>query len=98
MAVMMFHKLKLPLKPGDEAMDDDHSEDGEHSGNAVTNNRLRIQELEAEVANAIALGENTSAVRLMQGLVVGIALGGALTLILMRLRPGRNVAPREDEE
>jgi predicted CXXCH cytochrome family protein len=91
-------QAEATAEPGDEAMDDDHSEDGEHSGNAVTNNRLRIQELEAEVANAIALGENTSAVRLMQGLVVGIALGGALTLILMRLRPGRNVAPREDEE
>lgn len=65
---------------------------------SLASTRLRVQELEVEVANAVALGENTSAVRLIQGLVVGLAFGGVLAIAFMRLRPGRNIARLEDEE
>lgn len=55
----------------------------------VTASRVDIAELEAEVASVRAQGENSSAVHLIQGIVVGIALGGILVLLMSRLRPGR---------
>lgn len=54
--------------------------------------RLQLSEAKAEAQNAIAIGENTSAVRLIQGLVVGIAIGGILVLVFLRLRPHQQIA------
>jgi predicted CXXCH cytochrome family protein len=61
--------------------------------------RVQIEELEAEIANTRAQGINTSAVRLMQGLVVGLAFGGIVTFVFMRvIRSGRPVEERDDDE
>ncbi len=53
--------------------------------------RLVTQELETEIANVRAQGENEAAVRLAQGVVVGLAFGAILAFLFMRLRPGRQV-------
>ncbi|MCA9915222.1 MAG: hypothetical protein KC496_17835, partial [Anaerolineae bacterium] len=53
--------------------------------------RLVTQELETEVANVRAQGQNEAAVRLIQGVVVGLAFGAVLAFLFMRLRPGRRV-------
>lgn len=59
--------------------------------------QVEIQELQAEVQSVQALGENTAAVRLMQGLVVGLALGAVVVWLLARLRPGQMVAPHDQQ-
>lgn len=51
--------------------------------------RVEVAELEAEINTVRAQGENSSAVHLIQGIVVGIALGGILIILIARLRPGR---------
>jgi hypothetical protein len=50
---------------------------------------LLIQELEAELSNVRAQGENISAVRLIQGIVMGLAFGMVVSIVIIRLRPGR---------
>lgn len=47
------------------------------------------QELQTEIENMRAQGENEAAVRLMQGIVVGIAGGAVLMFLFFRLNPGR---------
>lgn len=58
-------------------------------GELVLSPNLEIQELLVEVESVRAQGQNTAAVRLIQGLLVGIAFGGIITIIAVRLRPGR---------
>jgi predicted CXXCH cytochrome family protein len=53
--------------------------------------RLVTQELETEIANVRAQGENEAAVRLAQGVVVGLAFGAILAFLFIRLSPGRRV-------
>lgn len=64
-------------------------EDGEHGEEMVLSPRMELQDLQVQVENVRAQGENTAAVRLVQGVLVGIAFGGILTFIAVRLRPGR---------
>lgn len=52
---------------------------------------LIVQELETEIANVRAQGENEAAVRLVQGIVVGLAAGAILAFLFIRLSPGRRV-------
>lgn len=59
--------------------------------------RVRIEELEAEVQSVRAQGENTSAVRLIQGLVVGIAFGAVLLFGTIRLQVGK-VKEKDDHD
>lgn len=63
----------------------------EGEGMSGTELRLVTQELETEIANVRAQGENEAAVRLIQGVVVGLAFGAILAFLFMRLRPGRRV-------
>ena len=48
--------------------------------------KIEIEELEAEVSEVRAQGENSAAAHLMQGLIVGGALGILATIILSRLQ------------
>lgn len=50
---------------------------------------VQVEELEAEIETVLAQGQNASAVRLMQGLIVGIVAGGILGVVFTRLRPGQ---------
>lgn len=53
--------------------------------------RLVTQELQTEVENVRAQGENEAAVRLIQGIVVGLTFGAILAFLFFRLRPGRRI-------
>lgn len=60
--------------------------------------RVQIQTLEAEVDTLKAQGANTSSLRLAQGAVVGLALGGILVFGVMRFRRrSSGVRPVENE-
>lgn len=48
--------------------------------------KIEIEELEAQVSEVRAQGENSAAAHLMQGLIVGGALGVLATLVLTRLQ------------
>jgi len=70
------------------------AEAGEEDAEPVEVERVslvELRELEAEIESVRALGTNIAAVRLIQGGVVGIALGGVLMFGFMRLRPGQGV-------
>jgi predicted CXXCH cytochrome family protein len=58
---------------------------------------LITQELETEIANVRAQGENEAAVRLVQGIVVGIAGGAILAFLFVRLSPGQRVREQNDD-
>jgi len=60
--------------------------------------RLVTQELETEIANVRAQGENEAAVRLVQGGVVGIIGGAILAFLFMRLSPGRRIREQDNDE
>jgi predicted CXXCH cytochrome family protein len=61
--------------------------------------QVRIKELEAEVDTKDAQGANTSALRLMQGLVLGVALGGVVVFGVTRVRQrGLHVVRTREEE
>ncbi len=62
--------------------------------------QVRIQELEAEVDTARAQGQNTSALRLAQGLIVGLAVGAIIVFGVtnFRRRNSRTVDENEEEE
>lgn len=62
---------------------------------AALNTQVRIQELEAEVAEVRAQGENSSAVHLIQGLLVGGAFGMVITLVVSRIQ-GRRMNEEDD--
>jgi hypothetical protein len=74
-----------------ENMDEEYLAQVEAGGEGTNTlmSLVRIQELEAEVKSVRAQGENISAVRLVQGVVVGLAFGAVLALGFARLRPGR---------
>lgn len=59
--------------------------------------RVQFQELSAELDNVRAQGENLSAVRLMQGIVVGLAFGAVIATLFARLRPGQALQEADDE-
>lgn len=67
----------------DEAIDDMGLSDSSHPLLAA---RVRIHELEAEVDTVRAQGENTAVLRIIQGAVVGVAVGGAGALVAFRSR------------
>lgn len=71
-----------------ENQDEDFVVDAENQATTLTT-LVELQELQAEVESIRAQGENTSAVRLIQGIVVGLAFGGVLMFGAVRLRPGR---------
>jgi len=48
--------------------------------------QVRIHELEAEVETVRAQGENTSALRLAQGAIVGLVIGGIVVFAVIRFR------------
>ncbi len=48
--------------------------------------QVRLAELEAEVDTVKAQGENTSALRLAQGLIIGLAMGGLVVFGVTRFR------------
>lgn len=48
--------------------------------------QVRIHELEAEVDTVRAQGENTSVLRIVQGAVIGLAVGSVVALIVLRSR------------
>lgn len=48
--------------------------------------QVKIQELESEVDTVKAQGENTSALRLVQGLIIGLAVGGLVVFGVTRFR------------
>jgi hypothetical protein len=71
-------------------LDEDYlASQSEADGESILTANLRLQELETEVENVRAQGQNASAVRLVQGVIVGLAFGAAIAFIGFRLRPGR---------
>jgi hypothetical protein len=48
--------------------------------------RVRIEELQAEVDTVKAQGANNSALRLVQGLIVGVVIGGVVVFGVARFR------------
>ncbi len=61
--------------------------------------QVRIQELESEVETARAQGENTSALRLAQGGIVGLVIGGIAVFLVTRFRArNRRVLSSENGE
>lgn len=69
----------------------------ENTSVSGTELRLVTQELETEIANVRAQGENEAAVRLIQGIVVGVAAGAILAFLFFRLRPGQQVQEQRDD-
>lgn len=68
------------------ALQDTQEELGLTSEHPLHEAKVRIEELEAEVNTLEAQGANTSSLRLAQGFVVGIAVGGILLLGVVRFR------------
>lgn len=58
--------------------------------------QVRIEELEAEVDTARAQGANSSALRMVQGLIVGVVLGGIVVASVARFR--RRTDPMQDHD
>ena len=69
----------------------------ESSGHPILQSKIEIAELEAKVENLEAQGENTAAVRMVQGFVVGIAIGGILIMLWSRFRQ-QPLSPISDNE
>lgn len=80
-----------------EDIDEEYVQDTVPIEQAGLTSLVTVQELEAELESVRAQGQNTSAVRLMQGLVVGLAFGAVVTVGIVRLRPGR-VKEKESDE
>lgn len=55
-------------------------------GNPLLKAQVRIEELESEVDTLEAQGANTSSLRMAQGFVIGIAIGGIVLFGVMRFR------------
>jgi predicted CXXCH cytochrome family protein len=62
--------------------------------------QVRIEELEAKVDTVKAQGENTSSLRLVQGLIIGVAAGGlgVFGVARFRSRTTRSVEEHKEEE
>ncbi len=59
---------------------------------------VRIKELEAKVHTLDAEGANTSALRLLQGFVIGVVIGGVFVLGVTRFRRRSTAITERDEE
>ncbi|NDJ79211.1 MAG: hypothetical protein GYB65_23420 [Chloroflexi bacterium] len=76
--------------------------EGEPLASLVTDTQLhrqqvRIEELEAEVDTVKAQGSNTSALRMAQGLVIGVVVGGIVIFVAGRFNRS-NPQPHDDEQ
>jgi predicted CXXCH cytochrome family protein len=58
---------------------------------ATTSELQTIESLESELGQIRAEGENTAAIRIVQGIVFGLVIGGVLMFLYFRMRPGRYV-------
>ena len=60
--------------------------------------QVRIHELEAEVDTVKAQGGNTSSLRLVQGLIIGLAVGGLVVFGVNRFRARTTRIVKEHKE
>ena len=60
--------------------------------------QVRIRELEAEVDTVKAQGGNTSSLRLVQGLIIGLAVGGLVVFGVNRFRTRTTRIVKEHKE
>lgn len=60
--------------------------------------QVRIQELEAEVKTARAQGDNNATLRLVQGLILGLAVGAVVVALASRFRHRRTSTINDREE
>ena len=60
--------------------------------------QVRIQELEAEVKTARAQGDNSATLRLVQGLILGLAVGAVVVALASRFRHRRTPTIQDREE
>lgn len=68
------------------------------SANPLHEAAVRIEELESEVDTLEAQGANTSSLRLAQGFVIGVALGGVLIFLVTRFRRRSSELDELEEE
>jgi predicted CXXCH cytochrome family protein len=64
---------------------------------ATVVDRLTAAEYDAQIMSVRAQGENAAAVQLMQGIIVGTAIGAVLVFLFFRLRPGRGIKENNNE-